>query len=175
MISRATQGPQILIGSSMGGFLALLAARHFNKPRNTDQAGQPPRIAGLVLIAPAWDMITELMVPRLPAEGRLMLERTGVWHRPSKYGDGPYAITRNLIEEGKRHSLAGTGFDPRCPVRILQGVQDPDVPWQHARRLVDELGAEDVRLTLIKDGEHRLSRPQDLSLLTTTIAELAGI
>lgn len=171
VITRATTGPQILVGSSMGGFLALLAARHFN---GRSQEG-PLRIAGLVLIAPAWDMITELMVPRLPPEGRQMIERTGVWLRPSRYGDGPYPITRGLIEEGRRHSLAGTGFDPRCAIRILHGMQDPDVPWQHSHRLVEELAAEDVRLTLIKDGEHRLSRDRDLALLTATIAELAGL
>ena len=171
VVSRLTTGPQILVGSSMGGFLSLLAARHFNKGRE----GVRDRIAGLVLIAPAWDMITELMVPRLPPEGRMMIERTGVWQRPSPYGDGPYPITRKLIEDGSRHVLAGTRFDPRCPVRILQGIQDPDVPWQHAMRLVDELAAADVRLTLIKDGEHRLSRPQDLALLEATIMDLAGI
>ena len=179
VVSRLTSGPQILVGSSMGGFLALLAARHFNKPRQPPRDGEPPlspeRIAGLVLIAPAWDMITELMLPRLTPEGRMMLERTGVWQRPSHYGDGPYPITKTLIEEGRGHILARTGFDPRCPVRILHGVQDPDVPWQHSQRLVDELANGDVRLTLIKDGEHRLSRPQDLALLTTTIGEMAQI
>ena len=105
----------------------------------------------------------------------MAIERLGVWLRPSKYGDGPYPITKKLIEEGRGHILAGTGFDPRCPVRILHGVQDPDVPWQHSVRLTDELAAGDVRLTLIKDGEHRLSRPQDLALLTATVAELAGL
>ena len=172
VITRLTQGPQILVGSSMGGFMALLAARHFN---GRAKEGESLRIAGLVLIAPAWDMITQLMEPRLPPEGRMMIERNGVWNRPSHYGDGPYPITRGLIEEGKRHSLAGTGFDPRCPVRILHGIQDPDVPWQHSMRLVDELTCEDLRVTLIKDGEHRLSRERDLALLTSTIAELAGV
>jgi pimeloyl-ACP methyl ester carboxylesterase len=171
VITRQSQGPQILVGSSMGGFMALLATRHFN---GRAKEGEALRIAGLVLIAPAWDMITELMWPRLPPEGRMMIERSGVWQRPSHYGDGPYPITRNLIEEGRRHSIAGTGFDPRCPVRILHGMQDPDVPWQHSQRLIDELAGADVRLTLIKDGEHRLSREDDLALLTATIGELAG-
>lgn len=172
VISQLTQGPQVLVGSSMGGFLALLAARHFN---GRAKDGEVPRIAGLVLIAPAWDMITEVMEPRLSPEAKAMIERTGVWQRPSRYEDGPYPITRGLIEEGRRHVLAGTAFNPKCPVRIVHGIQDPDVPWQHSMRLVDELGCEDVRVTLIKDGEHRLSRVQDLALLTSTIAEVAGL
>lgn len=170
VIGRLTEGPQILVGSSMGGFMALLATRHFNK----GPADKPARIAGLVLIAPAWDMITELMLPRMPPEGRLSLERSGVWQRPSRYGDGPYPITKALVEEGRGHRIAGTGFDPRCPVRIIQGVQDPDVPVQHAMRLVEELASGDVHLTLVKDGEHRLSRPQDLAALTSMIDNLAG-
>jgi alpha-beta hydrolase superfamily lysophospholipase len=171
VVSRVTTGPQILVGSSMGGFLALLAARHFNKGRE----GEPERIAGLVLIAPAWDMVTELMWPRLSPEARMAIERTGVWLRPSQYGDGPYPLTKRLLDEGRGHILAGTGFDPRCPVRIVHGVQDPDVPVQHSLRLIEELASTDVRLTLIKDGEHRLSRLQDLALLTATIGELAGL
>jgi pimeloyl-ACP methyl ester carboxylesterase len=113
------------------------------------------------------------MWKRFPAEVRGALERDGVYLRPSDYGD-PYAITRSLIEEGRGHLIGGTGFDPGCPVRILQGLRDPDVPWEHALRLVDTLGTEDVRLTLIKDGEHRLSRDQDLALLYASIAEFAG-
>jgi pimeloyl-ACP methyl ester carboxylesterase len=163
---RSTQGPQILVGSSMGGFIALLLARRW-------QQSGTQRLAGIVLIAPAWDMIGKLMWPRLSEEAKAAIARDGVWQRPSRYGDGPYPITRRLIEEGRGHSLAGQRFDPGCPVRILHGMQDPDVPWQHSLALVDELGAADVQLTLVKDGEHRLSRPGDLELLTQTIARLS--
>lgn len=162
-----TAGPQVVIGSSMGGWIALLLARHLAR------TGQGGRLRALVLIAPAWDMTEELMWLRFPAELREALMRDGVYMRPSDYGE-PYAITRALIEEGRGHLLGGTGFDPGCPVRILQGLRDPDVPWRHALRLVDLLGGEDVRLTLIKDGEHRLSREQDLALLYASIGEFTG-
>ena len=88
----------------------------------------------------------------------------GVWLRPSEYGDGtPYPITRALIEEGRNHLLLGSMIEVGCPVRILQGAQDPDVPWQHAFALAHRLPAEDVVLTMIQDGDHRLSRPQDIA------------
>jgi pimeloyl-ACP methyl ester carboxylesterase len=164
---RLTEGPQVVIGSSMGGWIALLLARHLA------QRGQSDRLRALVLIAPAWDMTEELMWKQFSAEARATVERDGVFHRPSEYGE-PYAITRALIEEGRNHLIGGTGFDPGCPVRILQGLRDPDVPWEHALRLVDLLGGEDVRLTLIKDAEHRLSREQDLNLLFSAIGEFTG-
>ena len=164
---RLTDGPQIVIGSSMGGWIALLLARLLA------QNGQSDRLRALVLIAPAWDMTEELMWTRFSAEARGAIERDGVYHRPSDYGE-PYAITRALIEEGRSHLIGGTGFDPGCPVRIIQGLRDPDVPWQHALRLVELLGGEDVRLTLIKDAEHRLSREQDLALLFAAICEFTG-
>lgn len=163
-----TSGPQILIGSSMGGFLALLLARALRLER----PDHVPRIAAIVLIAPAWDMTEALMWPRLPEEAKAAILRDGVWHRPSKYGDGPYPITRALIEDGRRHRLEGAGFDPACPVRIIHGVEDTDVPYQHSLGLLDQLRGHDIHLTLVKDGEHRLSRPQDLALLTAAIEAL---
>lgn len=159
-----TDGPQILVGSSMGGWLALLVAR------TLIECGAGERLRAIVLIAPAWDMTEELMLKRFSPEALAALERDGVFYRPSDYGE-PYALTRALIEEGRNHLLAGAGFDPGCPVRIIQGLRDPDVPWEHALRLVGLLGGEDVRLTLVKDAEHRLSREQDLALLLTTIGE----
>jgi pimeloyl-ACP methyl ester carboxylesterase len=168
VFERLTHGPQVLVGSSMGGFIALLLAQRLAVERPEEAA----RIRGLVLIAPAWDMIGELMWPRLSEEARAAIERHGVWLRPSRYGDGPYPITRHLIEEGRRHRIGGARLAPGCPIRILHGMQDPDVPWQHSLRLVEELGAADVRLTLVKDGEHRLSRPEDLELLLAAVAEL---
>ena len=95
-------------------------------------------------------------------EIRHQIETTGVWLRPSEYGD-PYPITRNLIEEGRRHLLLGGTIEVGCPVHILQGAQDPDVPWKHAFALAHRFPAEDVVLTMIQDGDHRLSRPQDIA------------
>jgi pimeloyl-ACP methyl ester carboxylesterase len=161
---RFTEGPQVLIGSSMGGWIALLLAREMVR------RGQADRLKGMVLIAPAWDMTEELMWKRFDAEAKAVLERDGVFYRPSEYGE-PYALTKALIEEGRNHLLGGSGFDPGCPVRILQGLRDPDVPWQHAMKLVELLGVEDVRLTLVKDAEHRLSREEDLAMLKAMIGE----
>jgi pimeloyl-ACP methyl ester carboxylesterase len=159
-----TRGPQIVIGSSMGGWLALLLARALQA--EPQHAG---RLRALVLIAPAWDMTEELMWKAFPAEAREALARDGVYYRPSQYGE-PYAFTRALIEEGREH-LIGEGLDAGCPVRILQGMRDPDVPWRHTVKLADILRGEDVRLTLIKDAEHRLSREQDLAALFAMIEE----
>jgi pimeloyl-ACP methyl ester carboxylesterase len=159
-----TEGPQIVIGSSMGGWLALLLARALA------ERGESARLKALVLIAPAWDMTEELMWQQFPAEAKAALERDGVYYRPSDYGE-PYAITKAMIEEGRRHLIGGSGVDAGCPVRIIQGLRDPDVPWQHALRLVDLIRGKDVRLTLVKDGEHRLSRDEDLALLRATIRE----
>lgn len=159
-------GPQVLIGSSMGGWMALLLAREIRKrPGNAS-------LAGLVLIAPAPDFTEELMWKGFPAGVKKEIETKGVWLRPSPYGDGPYPITRSLIEEGRNHLLLGGSIDVGCPVRILQGGQDPDVPWQHAFALMHRLPAEDVVLTIIQDGDHRLSRPQDIARMLAAVAEM---
>jgi len=94
-----------------------------------------------------------------------------VWARPSQYSDQPYLITRGLIEEGRNHLLLDNMIETGCPVRILQGVQDPDVPWQHAVELSSRFAQDDVVLTLVKDGDHRLSRPEDIERLITAVAE----
>jgi len=156
----------IVIGSSMGGWLALLLARYLARSGTGC-------LTGLVLIAPAHDMTEALIWKHLPKEARATIERDGVYYQPSDYAE-PYPITRQLIEEGRAHLLEGNGFDPLCPVRILQGMRDPDVPWTHALSLVDLLTGNDVKLTLIKDGDHRLSRPEDIARLEATIAELAA-
>jgi pimeloyl-ACP methyl ester carboxylesterase len=158
-------GSQVVIGSSMGGWIALLLAREV-KRRKT-----PGSLAGLVLIAPAPDFTEELMWKGFSREARREIEENGVWHRPSEYGD-PYPITKNLIEEGRGHLILGAAIDVGCPVRILQGAQDPDVPWQHAMRLTHRLPAEDVVLTMIQDGDHRLSRPQDIARIIAAVAEM---
>ena len=166
VFERFCRGPQVVIGSSMGGWMALLLAREAAK-RATGAS-----LAGLVLIAPAPDFTEELMWKGFSPQARNEIETRGVWHRPSQYGD-PYPITKNLIEEGRNHLLLGSAIDVGCPVRILQGAQDPDVPWQHAFKLVQRLPAEDVVLTMIQDGDHRLSRPQDIARIIAAVAEIS--
>jgi pimeloyl-ACP methyl ester carboxylesterase len=161
------RGPQILVGSSMGGWLALLLVRAL---RQRSQA-QVARVAGLVLIAPAVDFTEDLMWKRFTPEIKQELEATGMWARPSQYAAEPYLVTRRLIEEGRSHLLLGGMIECGCPVRILQGVADPDVPWQHAKALVARLACDDVVLTLVKDGDHRLSRPEDIERLIRAVAE----
>jgi pimeloyl-ACP methyl ester carboxylesterase len=162
------RGPQVVIGSSMGGWMALLLARAIAK-REAAEAD----LAGLVLIAPAPDFTEQLMWNAFSDEVREEIRTNGVWMRPSEYGDGaPYPITRALIEEGRNHLLLGSAIEVGCPVRILQGAQDPDVPWQHAFALAHRLPAEDVVLTMIQDGDHRLSRPQDIARILAAVAEM---
>jgi len=166
------RGPQIVIGSSMGGWIALLLARELKR---IELAGTPvqARIAGMVLIAPAPDFTEELMWKQMPAEVKREIEEQGSWRRPSPYAEQGYLITRGLIEEGRRHLLLGGLIETGCPVRILQGVQDEDVPWQHAVELVSRIARDDVVLTLVKDGDHRLSRPEDIARLIDAVSEVA--
>jgi pimeloyl-ACP methyl ester carboxylesterase len=164
VLDRLSEGPQILVGSSMGAWIALLAARL-----------RPEKVAGLLLLAPAADFTEALIWARMSPEMRREVMEKGEWLRSSAYQDGPYPITRPLIEDGRRHLLLGGPIALSCPIRILQGMQDPDVPWQHAMRLVDQLAGNPV-LTLIKNGDHRLSTPGDLAriehALDGLIAEL---
>jgi pimeloyl-ACP methyl ester carboxylesterase len=161
------RGPQVLVGSSMGGWIALLLVRALR------QRSPPPpaSVAGLVLIAPAVDFTEELMWRRFTPAIKQELEDKGVWERPSEYSAEPYLVTRRLIEEGRSHLILGGMIETGCPVRILQGVEDPDVPWQHAVELVSRLASDDVVLTLVKDGDHRLSRPEDIERLLGAVAE----
>ncbi len=163
------RGPQVVVGSSMGGWLALLLARELRGMKEP-----PASMAGMVLIAPAVDFTEALMWKSFSPAIRAEIETTGAWQRPSQYGDGPYPITRALIEEGRRHLLLGGLIETGCPVRILQGVDDPDVPWRHAAELVSRLAQDDVVLTLVKDGDHRLSRPEDIERLLAAVAELSA-
>ncbi len=166
------RGPTVVVGSSMGGWLALLLARAL-RMRSADDRQAAGEIAGLVLVAPAVDFTEELMWKTFPEPVRRTIKTEGAWERPSAYGDGPYPITRALIEEGRNHLLLGGMIETGCPVRILQGVQDPDVPWQHAAELVSRFASDDVVLTLVKDGDHRLSRPEDIDRLLAAVAEFA--
>lgn len=160
VLNELTAGPLVLVGSSMGGWIACLTAMAL-----------PRRVAAMVLIAPAPDFTEKLMAPEIPPEGHAALAAEGVWLRPSEYGD-PYPITRNLLEDGARWSILGGEPIPiQAPVRILQGGEDPDVPWRHALELAQGLKSDDVVFTLIKDGDHRLSRPQDIARLIAAVEE----
>jgi pimeloyl-ACP methyl ester carboxylesterase len=170
VFDRFARGPQVVVGSSMGGWLALLLAREI-KRRAVTGLQSAASLAGLVLIAPAVDFTEELMWKKFPPEVKREIETKGLWRRPSPYSEEPYPITRQLIEEGRRHLLFGGLVETGCPVRILQGVQDADVPWQHAIELSSRLAHDDVVLTLIKDGDHRLSRPEDIERLIAALAE----
>jgi pimeloyl-ACP methyl ester carboxylesterase len=169
------KGPQILVGSSMGGWLALLLIRELRRRKMAataaDAVAGAASIAGVVLIAPAVDFTEELMWKRFTPEIKRELAETGLWKRPSDYSDEPYLVTRGLIEDGRNHLLLGGMIETGRPVRILQGVEDPDVPWQHAKALVARLACDDVVLTLIKDGDHRLSRPEDIERLIQAVEE----
>lgn len=163
-LDELTTGPLVLVGSSMGGWISLLAAR-----------ARPERVAALLLIAPAADFTERLMWASFPAEVRQQIMETGRWERPSAYDPEPYVITRRLIEDGRAHLLmdGSIGFDG--PVRILQGGDDPDVPPAHAEALAALIESPDKRFELIPDGDHRLSRPQDLARLTATADELVRL
>src|SRR6185437_4159771 len=165
VFTQACRGPQIVVGSSMGGWLALLLARALRQKKDA------PKIAGMVLIAPAVDFTEELMWKQFPDAIRQEIETKGLWTRPSDYAEGGYPITKRLIEDGRRHLLLDGVIETGCPVRILQGVQDPDVPWQHAAELVSRFARDDVVFTLIKDGDHRLSRPEDIERLLSAVGE----
>ena len=167
LVREKTQGPQIWVGSSMGGWLALLAARALNA------SGEAGRIAGLVLIAPAVDFTQSLLWDELGPEPRRAIEQNGVWLRPSAYAPEPVPITRALIEDGRRHLLFGAPLRCPAPVHILQGMRDDDVPWRHALRLTEHLTGDRVVMTLIKDGDHRLSRPQDIERLLAAVDAIA--
>lgn len=162
--ARFAPRPQVVVGSSMGGWLALLLARELRR------RGAPP-FAGMVLIAPAVDFTEELMWKQFSGAVKHEIEQKGQWMRPSQYGEEAYAITRGLIEDGRKHLLLGGLIETGCPVHILQGVEDPDVPWRHAVELVSRFSRDDVVLTLIKDGDHRLSRPEDIERLIAAVKE----
>ena len=160
VLEELVEGPAILVGSSMGGWISCLVA-----------AAAPERVAAMVLIAPAPDFTEKLMAPEMTAADRAQMAATGVWLRASAYGE-PYPIARELIEDGARWSILPGPVNIDVPVRILQGGQDPDVPWRHALSLAQAIRGDDVVFSLIKDGDHRLSRPQDLARLVAALEEL---
>ena len=168
LMQAKSDGPQIIVGSSMGGYLALLAARALN------EAGETERIKGLILIAPAVDFTEVLIWAKAPQGARRAILEKGVWRRPSAYSSEPDCFTRALIEDGRKHLLLGGGtIRTGAPTIVLQGMQDPDVPYAHALALMQRLG-DPATLTLVNDGDHRLSRPQDLELLFEALGRLTS-
>jgi pimeloyl-ACP methyl ester carboxylesterase len=154
-----TQGPQVLVGSSMGAWITLRMVQELAKVRESN------RIAGLVLIAPAPDFTMDLVEPDLTPEQRNDLDSKGFFETPSEYSGEPNMFTRALIDDGRLNQVMTGPLDTFCPIHVLQGMQDPDVPYAHALKLVSLLPADDVTLTLMPDGDHRLSRPQDIDMI----------
>ncbi len=161
VLDQATSGPQVLVGSSMGGWIMLLAA-----------LARPARIAGLVGIAPAPDFVLR-MWEEFPDEVKHQLETERVYHRPSEYSDEPYTITMDLIEDGRRNLVMTRDIPITCPVRLLHGMRDPDVPRQLSLEIAEKLASTDVEITFVKDGDHRLSEPADIARLCRTVETLA--
>jgi pimeloyl-ACP methyl ester carboxylesterase len=161
VIDRVVDGSLVLVGSSMGGWIMLLAA-----------LARPDRIAALVGLAPAPDFTEALIWNRLSDEERERLLSAGRLETPSAYSEEPTIIARALIEEGRRHLLLSAAIDIRCPVRLLHGMADPDVPHRLSLELAERLVSNDVCVTLIKDGDHRLSRAENLTLLGDTLDDL---
>ncbi|MBT3331169.1 MAG: alpha/beta hydrolase [Rhodospirillaceae bacterium] len=161
VLDQITTGPQIIVGSSMGGWIMLLAAK-----------ARPERIAGLVGIAPAPDFVLR-MWEGFSDEIKATLRRDGVYRAPSEYDDEPYAITLNLIEEGRQQLVLQEDLKVSYPVRILHGMADPDVPWRQSLEIVERLQGDDIIVTFSKSGDHRLSEPDDIARLIHTVETLA--
>ena len=158
ILDEVTSGPQIVVGSSMGGWIAFLLA-----------VARTERIAGIVGIAPAVDFTQALLWPRMTDEARRQIEEEGVWYRPSEYDPEPYPITRTLIEEGRNNLLMPGPIPFHGPVRLIHGMLDEAVPWEHSLKIADAVASDDVELSFIKDGEHRLSRDSDLNRLISAV------
>lgn len=165
VFDRLTSGDQILVGSSMGGWIALLLARALRTRVGSEQS----RIKGMVFIAPAPDFTERLMWATFSQAVRDEITETGVYSEPSAYSSEPTVVTRSLIEDGRKHLLMDGRIELGCPVHILQGAKDADVPWRHAIDLATCFSGADVTLSLIKDGDHRLSRPEDIARITDAL------
>ena len=165
VFQRFTTGKQILVGSSMGAWIALRMVQELRKAGDSS-------VVGLVLLAPAPDFTTELVEPTLTAAPKRDLKKKGFFEEPSDYSAEPYIYTSALIEDGRNNRVMTGPIDTHCPVHILQGLADADVPASHALKLVALLPADDVTLSLIPDGDHRLSRPQDLDMLLRAVGDM---
>ena len=161
VLDECTEGPQVLIGSSMGGWIMLLAA-----------LARMDRVAGLIGIAAAPDFTEDLMWDRFDDAKRETLKRHGVYYERSDSGDPPRTITRNLIEDGRKHLILRRPIALHCPVMLLQGMRDSSVPWMTTSRIAEKILSEKVRIFLIKDGDHRLSRDQDIARLKGMVGDL---
>ena len=159
VLDHLTNGPQFIIGSSMGAWIATLVAK-----------ARPERIKKLIGIAAAPDFTEDLIWTQLPSEMQKRLLQDEVLYFPSEYSNKPYAITRQFIEDGRNNLILRTAIPVNCPVHLLHGMQDADIPWQISLKLAECIQSADVKLTLIKDGNHRLSREQDLVLLSQALA-----
>ncbi|MGH6932954.1 MAG: alpha/beta hydrolase [Dongiaceae bacterium] len=162
VLDQLTHGPQILVGSSMGGWIMLLLALQ-----------RPERMAGLVGIAAAPDFTEDLIWNLFSEDAQQRLMSEGAIHMPSNHGDVVLEITREFLEEGRQQLLLREPIAIDCPARLLHGMADGDVPWRTSLRLLERLAGADASLTLVKDGDHRLSRPQDLSRIFAAVAELS--
>ncbi len=162
IFSSITKGAQIIVGSSMGAWLALLLAENLIYQ-------DKKRLKAVILIAPAWDMTENLMKPRFDAAALESLERDGFYLRSSAYADEEYVITKKLLKDGKKHLIKNRLLTIQSPIHILHGDEDPDVPWQYGQKLMNHLPHADVCFTLVEKGDHRLSKPEDLELLTKII------
>lgn len=166
VFEKLTEGSQILVGSSMGGYISLLMLRHFMAHSPT----AAKRIKQLVLIAPAWNMTHDLLWPRFPHEVKQEILNKGIWNWPSRYGD-VYPITKKLIEDGASKLIGTTPWNPERPVHVIHGRHDPDVPYAHSERLGKILQGSPFHITEIPDGEHRLSRQKDLEVLLSVLSK----
>lgn len=159
VLHKVTSGPQILVGSSMGAWIALRMVEELKMSAGSN------RIAGLILLAPAPDFTIELMEPKLTTIQKSDLQTKGYYEEPTPYGPDPNIFTKTLFDDGRKNKIMTRSIDTYCPVHIIQGKEDPDVPWQHAHRLFELMSKDDVSITYIKDGDHRLSRPQDIDIM----------
>lgn len=163
-----SKGAHVLVGSSMGGWVALRMVQELAK------RGQSDRLKALLLLAPAPDFTHELMKPQLSEEDWALICEKGYLEEHSEYSDEPNIFTKALFDDGDKNRVMTGAIETGCPVHILQGMQDPDVPYQHAMKLVEFLPNEQVSMTLIKDGDHRLSRDEDIALLIRTVEQLVA-
>ncbi|HSS65214.1 MAG TPA: alpha/beta hydrolase [Gammaproteobacteria bacterium] len=163
LIEHVTRGPLVLVGSSMGAWIMLIVALELKH-----------RVAALMGIAAAPDFSEDLILPALTPEQRESLDRTGLLRLPSRYSDEPQLITRLFVEEGRRHLLLRSDIALECPVRLVHGLEDPEVPWNTSLRLARALRSRDVELTLIKGGDHRLSTPRDLTRIDRALESLVS-
>lgn len=169
VIDRLASGRLVLVGSSMGGWIALRVIEEFRRRGTAD------RVAGIVLIAPAPDFTSVLIEPHLTEKQRASLTDKGYFEEESAYSPEPNRYARALIEDG-RHNLVMSGLiETGCPVHILQGMKDPDVPYSHALKIMEKIVGDDAILTLVRDGDHRLSRPEDIERIEAAVAAMLAI